>query len=165
MIINTKASLSEYKPSFLKKCGLTIDSTFEEVTKNLLWGTYGKYPKKTKRVKWVKLCECSKEHLQAILETQKQISMLTRAVIYTLLGNEKGVTHDFEGSRWGREGYDPFKGDYNGYTVLYVTNTAHVHENHPEQVVYRGDNGKIWSMPLSEWPGNLVQEENLFFFI
>lgn len=62
------------------------------------------------------------------------------------------------GSRWCRPNYDPSKGPYNGYTVFVVTNTSHPHENHPPQVVYKGDNGKWWSLPLEKWPGNLVEE-------
>ena len=62
------------------------------------------------------------------------------------------------GSRWVRQNYDPNKGRYNGYTVLFVTNLAHISENHPPQVVYRGDNGHFWSLPFSQWPGSLVTE-------
>jgi len=63
------------------------------------------------------------------------------------------------GSRWTRPGYDPALGVYNGYTVLFITNTAHKHPNHPPQVIYQGDNGKVWSLPLVEWPGKLIPEE------
>jgi hypothetical protein len=54
--------------------------------------------------------------------------------------------------------FDPTAGDYNGYTVLFVTNIAHVHDRHPPQVVYQGDNGRYWSLPLEVWPGRLKQE-------
>lgn len=37
------------------------------------------------------------------------------------------------------------------YTVLYVTNTAVVREGHAPDVVYRGENGNVWSRPLSDW--------------
>lgn len=65
------------------------------------------------------------------------------------------------GSRWVRKDnvFNPDSGGYNGYFVLYVTNTEHIHTSHPPQVVYEGDNGHIWSLPLSEWPGNLEKEE------
>lgn len=63
------------------------------------------------------------------------------------------------GSRWMRNTpFDPSMGDYNGYTILGITNTANIHPRHPPQVVYRGDNGHLWSLPLNEWPGNLVPE-------
>lgn len=62
------------------------------------------------------------------------------------------------GSRWTRADYDPEKGPYNGYTVLFITNTAHPSEAHPQQVVYKGDNGHYWSLPLDTWPGNLIPE-------
>lgn len=60
------------------------------------------------------------------------------------------------GSRWKRA--DRSVDSEHGYTVLYTTNTAHLSEKHPPQVVYRGDNGHVWSMARSEWPGNLVPE-------
>lgn len=68
---------------FLKKCGLTINSTFEEVKAALLWGTYGKPRKRS--VKWVRLADCSTEHLKAILTTQHQIDSIYRIVIESLL--------------------------------------------------------------------------------
>ncbi len=37
------------------------------------------------------------------------------------------------------------------YTVICVTNTAVSRGNHEPQVVYQGDNGNIWSRPLSDW--------------
>ena len=61
-------------------------------------------------------------------------------------------------SRWTRPNYDPKMGLYNGYTVLFITNGAHVSERHPQQVVYEGDNGFVWSLPLSDWPGSLIEE-------
>ena len=70
------------------------------------------------------------------------------------------MTAPLIGSRWKRANqYDPTKGPYNGYTILYITNTERLHENHPPQVVYIGDNKKIWSLPLDQWPGNLIPEE------
>jgi len=62
------------------------------------------------------------------------------------------------GSRWQRKDYKPEMGEYVGYTVIAVTNTEHVHPNHPQQVVYEGDNGFIWSRALVDWPGSLVPE-------
>ncbi len=58
-------------------------------------------------------------------------------------------------SRWQRK---DAKTDH-GYTVIGITNTSHQHPRHPSQVVYRGDNGKLWSMALDEWPGNLMEIE------
>lgn len=63
------------------------------------------------------------------------------------------------GSRWRRTSeYDAAKGPYNGYTVLFITNTAHSHPSHPPQVVYEGDNGHKWSVDLDRWPGSLTPE-------
>ena len=73
----------------------------------------------------------------------------------------KNVVQPEVGSRWGRTDYDKTQGDYNGYTVLFLTNMEHQHPNHPQQVVYQGDNGHHWSVPLVDWPRNLVPEETL----
>ena len=63
------------------------------------------------------------------------------------------------GSRWTRKApWDPTKGEYNGYTVLFVTNVQHPDIRHPPQIVYRGDNGFMWSIPASSWPGGLREE-------
>jgi hypothetical protein len=63
-------------------------------------------------------------------------------------------------SRWQRTAkYDPKLGPYNGYTVVAITNTGHAHENHEPQVIYRGDNGLLWSRPLVLWPGSLKPED------
>lgn len=63
-----------------------------------------------------------------------------------------------KGSRWARKGYNSTLGKYNAYTVLFITNGTHEHSRHPKQVVYIGDNGNEWSLPLNEWPGNLIPE-------
>ena len=68
------------------------------------------------------------------------------------------MMNDLIGTRWTRPGYDPTLGPYNGYTILFVTNTSHLSDNHPPQVVYQGDNGKYWSLPLVDWPGKLIPE-------
>lgn len=41
------------------------------------------------------------------------------------------------------------------YKVLCITNLAHVVKNHPPQVVYRGSNEHVWSIPLNQWPNKL----------
>ncbi len=67
--------------------------------------------------------------------------------------------HYLLGTRWKREEpFDPATGEYNGYTVILVTNTAHAHPNHPPQVVYLGDNGHVWSTDLATWPQRLIPE-------
>ena len=69
------------------------------------------------------------------------------------------------GTRWQRkdqsnvsESPEPGKHPYNGYTVLMVTNLSHSHPDHPPQVIYKGDNGKCWSLDLTRWPGSLEPE-------
>ena len=61
------------------------------------------------------------------------------------------------GTRWQRKEQNE-EYPYNGYTVLMVTNLLHEHPAHPPQVVYQGDNKKVWSLNLSRWPGNLEPE-------
>jgi hypothetical protein len=56
------------------------------------------------------------------------------------------------GSRWGRP--DVPSGAFY-YEVVCVTNTDHLSDRHPPQVVYRGSNSSMWSTPLSEWPSKL----------
>jgi len=78
---------------------------------------------------------------------------------------------------------DPARGELwrhkNGrsYVVLHITNTAHVREDHPPDVVYatsfeRGESGlcsfgsdlpsyrpdKIWSRPLSDWHRSFTKD-------
>ena len=150
-------SLHVYSNEFLEKCGLNDESTFEEVKEQMLWGTYGK-PASFLNFEWKKLKDCSEDHLEAIM-LQQHIPELTRVIIRSILNDRyKQRIDSLLGTRWCREGYDPDKGDYNVYTVIAVTNTAHRHPAHPEQVVYKGTNGKLWSLPLSEWPGNLIPE-------
>lgn len=70
---------------------------------------------------------------------------------------KRPVTEPIMGSRWMRkEPYDPTKGPFNTYVVVCITNQAHPSPNHPPQVLYVGDNGNSWSLPLDQWPGNLV---------
>lgn len=64
-------------------------------------------------------------------------------------------------SRWVRSDHDIFRGEFNAYTVLFITNAGHPHPRHQAQVVYQGDNGNLWSLPVSEWPGNLVKLEEM----
>lgn len=156
--------LEVYGKSFLKKCGLTTKSSFQQVKDRMLWGTYGK-PRDLNNLKWVKLRDCTTDHLFAIL-LEPHIPNITRRIINSILDDRSTIELENQrkmvalvGTRWGRKNYNEAKGPYNGYKVLAVTNTEHRHERHPEQVVYIGDNGKLWSCPLSEWPGNLVPEE------
>jgi len=48
----------------------------------------------------------------------------------------------------------------NIYTILLLTNTDSTPErlkDHPIDVVYVGQNGKIWSRPLSDWYRSFVE--------
>jgi len=59
------------------------DTTFIEAKKQMTWGTYGKH--RSEPLKYVRLMDCSTEHLKAILRTQGQIVDLTRLVIESIL--------------------------------------------------------------------------------
>ena len=59
------------------------------------------------------------------------------------------------GSKWQRK--DSFQPDF-FYEVIAVSNTSHISDRHPQQVIYSGSNGNLWSMPLSEWPNKLVRK-------
>ena len=49
------------------------------------------------------------------------------------------------GSRWQHH-------NGNIYTVLHIANHASDHEDrYPKTVVYQGENGNVWSRPLSDW--------------
>jgi len=48
----------------------------------------------------------------------------------------------------------------NIYTVLLLTNTNSTPErlkDHPIDVVYMGQNGKIWSRPLNDWDRSFTE--------
>lgn len=61
--------------------------------------------------------------------------------------------------------YDPKPGELwehmatgNKYVVLYVTNTGHKSDKHPEDVVYRSFNSDaVWSRPLTSWRNRFVR--------
>jgi hypothetical protein len=161
--------LAKRNPYFMKQCGITTKSTVEEVKNNLQWGTYGR-PTKVCCFKWVKLIDCSSEHLRNIRKVPAiypLIKIITDVILSerALKGNTKvDYTKNPEkllGTRWTRPDYDPTKGVYNGYTVRFVTNLGYRSIKHPSQVVYQGDNGLMWSLPLEKWPGNLVLEDSL----
>jgi hypothetical protein len=60
-----------------------IKPDYDALSKFLEWGTYGKSGKEP--LKWVRLIDCSTEHLKAILNTQKQISGEYRETIQFIL--------------------------------------------------------------------------------
>lgn len=62
----------------------------------MMWGTYGKSGNEPLR--WVRLVDCSTEHLEAILSTQGQITHAYRAAINSILYQRymmRGDAHDF----------------------------------------------------------------------
>lgn len=64
---------------------LYVDTPFDEIKVKLIWGTYG--VDGDEPLKWVKLVDCTSEHLKAILENCKGIGFLHRRVILTILGD------------------------------------------------------------------------------
>ena len=52
----------------------------------------------------------------------------------------------------------------NIYTVLFLTNQTNnktQQKNHPVDVVYIGQNGKIWSRRLSDWDRSFTEIETI----
>jgi hypothetical protein len=93
LLINADGSINKknikwYK-FYLPKAGIhNWVIPLEEAKQKLMWGTYG-LPPRDGKVKWVRLIECSTEHLSAILLTQPQITAITREVIYSILNDRK----------------------------------------------------------------------------
>lgn len=49
----------------------------------------------------------------------------------------------------------------NRYTVLCIANEfTERPEQYPQTVVYRGENGRIWSRPVSEWGRSMTPVES-----
>lgn len=67
----------EFMPIFTSK-----ELTLEEA-KKLKWGTYGKSG--TDPLKWINLGDAETDHLEAIFETQPQISILYRKALLLIL--------------------------------------------------------------------------------
>lgn len=60
-----------------------VDRTKEEALYQARWGTYG--PNGTDPLKYVRLIDCSTDHLTNILRTQHQIEPSTRYIINEIL--------------------------------------------------------------------------------
>lgn len=89
---------SRYTYQGLDECGepcFINTNDYQEAKRNYVWGTYGKGGNDP--LKWKKLVDCTDEHLQAILNTQKQINMFTYEVIKDILKErETKITLDEE---------------------------------------------------------------------
>ena len=55
-----------------------------------------------------------------------------------------------EGTKW--EHYNGCK-----YNVLMLTNLHSENEKYPVTVVYQGENGRVWSRPLSDWHRSMTE--------
>lgn len=66
-----------------------IDDKFELVRETLTWGTYGKNG--DEQFKRVKLKDMSVEHINAIIETQKQITQVYKDLLKTELYYRKSL--------------------------------------------------------------------------
>ena len=75
--------LDDFDREYLKGCGLPLITSLELAMERMFWGTYGKERKHECR--WVRLLDCSTEHLNNILRTQYQISASMRSVINAIL--------------------------------------------------------------------------------
>lgn len=61
-------------------CTVTLESPWQEQREAFEWGTYGKDGKQP--LKYVKLCDMTSDHIEAILETQKHIPEWMRNMIF-----------------------------------------------------------------------------------
>lgn len=52
-----------------------ITGTVDDLKKKVMWGTYGKFGEEP--LKWVRLIDCSTDHLQAIISTQPHINAVS----------------------------------------------------------------------------------------
>lgn len=68
-----------------------VDS-FEEAVATAVWGTYGKSGDQP--LKFVKLCECTTDHLNAIIRTQARIDPLYIKIIQHVLDKRKNPLGD-----------------------------------------------------------------------
>lgn len=78
-----RTSMNFSKLEGFEEWSLYESSPYDQVKKRLLWGTYGISGKDPLR--WVPLCHCSNDHLNAILNTQSHISPLYRTIINEIL--------------------------------------------------------------------------------
>ncbi len=85
--LEQQASLKEFDKLFLDRCELTKNSTFKEIKHKLMWSIYGQ-PSKCSST-YMKLIDCSTEHLSKILRMQKQMPNVTRLVINSILNDRK----------------------------------------------------------------------------
>lgn len=92
-----------------------------------------------------------------IIELEEKLSQLEQTIFKYKLSKAPKIS-----TRWvvKDNNYSPDFGVYNAYTVIAVTNTERLNINNEPQVVYKGDNGTVWSLPVGEWPGNLREETN-----
>jgi len=83
-------NLTNWDPQYLQQYGLSPIMEFEEAKQKIYWGTYGRPP--TFPVRWVKIIDCTTEHLGNILRTQHHIYKQMREVIEDIL--EKRLRSD-----------------------------------------------------------------------
>jgi hypothetical protein len=69
--------------SKISSLALYENTGFDTKKENLIWGTYGKDG--TEPLKWVKLIDCTSDHLQAILDNVRGIGPLHTKVIKVIL--------------------------------------------------------------------------------
>lgn len=92
--------MNEIKPEFfdghddwLSKRGLSRNSSIVEFGIRIFWGTYGKSGKEPLR--WIRICELSNSHLEAIIKTQHHVPPFLKAIMYAIL-LERWDSGDFE---------------------------------------------------------------------
>jgi hypothetical protein len=74
----------------------TVSATLDEIKLVARWGTRGKSGKEP--VRWVRLVDCSTEHLQNILKTQPQLEDLVgfKEIIESILQDRQNAVDPFK---------------------------------------------------------------------
>lgn len=94
--------------------------------------------------KWTKCCSCGVEPLEDAEGYCPEQAASTPAVAEAAIVRPKLRT------RWRhRNGAE--------YTVWAFTNTESTNPDYPETIVYHGDNGNLWSRPLSDWHRSMTK--------
>ena len=82
---NNLINLEMFGELFLKCCGLTSETTLFQAKHKMFWGTYGK--PSTFPVRWIRLIDCTTNHLNNIIKTQHQIPQVSRYIIHSILSD------------------------------------------------------------------------------
>ena len=70
--------------AYVLACKLEPTDDLPEFKRKALWGTYGKYGEH--ELQWVRLIDCSSDHLRAILSGKQTYSKVKQALMVAIIG-------------------------------------------------------------------------------